>query len=122
MNDLLVEFSVEKSQTGVFVHVVKREIMRMFPRQRIELWRFRLRQENKSPVVTEVRRHQLRVVVQSQSLFDEPVEMPDEKIGQVKRTRLRVAQLFERNRSGKKFVAMYAGQSLDTKLRQRLIQ
>jgi hypothetical protein len=65
--------------------VFQPEIFCVPPRGLFECRRLRLRQVDQSPVVPEVHIHELRVLIQSHSPFDESVEMPGQEISQVKR-------------------------------------
>src|SRR5258706_10363310 len=73
----------------------------------------RLHQIDEAPVVAKVFRQQLRMAVQPQPLDDEPLEVPDEEIGQVKGARLGIAELGKGRGSGEEFVAVRTGQARD---------
>ena len=72
----------------------------------------RLRQQNDAGVVGEISVAQLRVTIETETFSHQRSEVFCQKVGEIKRAGLLVVQLSKQFGSGKKLVAMCAGNSL----------
>ncbi len=72
-----------------------------------------LREVDQLPVMSEVLDGQLRMSIQTQPACDQPVEMADEKVSQIERARLRLAQLREGLGAGEELITVSAGNALN---------
>ena len=80
-----------------------------------------LRQVNEAAIVAEVAFPQLRVSIEPEGANHKALEVPGEKVGQVKRSRLRVGERIETLVAGEELVAMCTGQSLHALLLEYLV-
>src|SRR5262249_28331458 len=82
----------------------------------------RLREVHEPAVVAEVLLCELRVTIEAERADHQPLEVPQQKVRQVERSRLSFGELSKYPRGGQKLVAMSPGQPLDTFLLEHGIE
>jgi hypothetical protein len=82
----------------------------------------RLAEIDQLAVVAEVAREQLRVLIETETADHQPVEVPQQKIGEIEGAQLRLRELREDLRAGEELVAMGARYALDALLLENRVQ